>query len=82
MHPLTALRAAQHLEELRREGRRRPPVESGANLRIGPDRRVAGAGARALSEALGSVATQLDPGETHPSLDDRADANGSRAMAA
>jgi hypothetical protein len=62
MNPLTAMLAAQHLEELLREAesarRFRPERDSG---RPSGPRRLLGRSALGLSVALGSVATRLDP---------------------
>jgi hypothetical protein len=85
MHPLTALLAAEHVQDLLREAdktRLSNELRASGAARTPAWRRIAGGGARALSEALGSVAAQLDPGETHHPLDDTAGTRDSRAMAA
>ena len=86
MHPLTALLAAEHLQDLAREARRaRLSNElraSSAATRTPAWRRLAGTGARALSQVLGSLATSLDPSQSSRELDESADPSGTRAMAA
>jgi len=85
MHPLTALLAAEHLQDLLREADRARlsnEVRASASARTSAWRRVAGSGARALSLTLGSVAAHLDPSEPRRGLDDAADPSGTRAMAA
>ncbi|HEV2006022.1 MAG TPA: hypothetical protein VGQ85_05345 [Candidatus Limnocylindrales bacterium] len=85
MHPLTALLAAEHLQDLRREAARARlsnEARASASPRTPAWRRVAGGGARALSRALGSVAANLDPSQPSRGLDEAADPSGTRAMAA
>jgi hypothetical protein len=85
MNPLTAFLAAEHLQDLVREAdRARLSNELRASAPARPPgwRRVAGAGARALSKGLGSVAAKLDPTEADHALDEARDPSGSRAMAA
>jgi len=85
MHPLTALLAAEHLQDLRREAdkaRLSNEARASAPARTSTWRRVAGSGARILSQALGSVAASLDPSQPSRGLDDAADPSGTRAMAA
>lgn len=85
MHPLTALLAAEHLQDLTREANRARlsnELRASATTRTPAWRRVAGGGARALSRALGSVATSLDPSRPNRELDESADPSGTRAMAA
>jgi hypothetical protein len=85
MHPLTALLAAEHLQDLAREAdqaRLSNELRASATTRTPAWRRVAGSGARALSHVLGSVATSLDPSQPSRGLDEAADPSGTRAMAA
>lgn len=85
MLPLTALLAAEHLQDLAREANRARlsnELRASAPTRTPAWRRVAGGGARALSRALGSVATSLDPSRPSHELDEGADPSGTRAMAA
>jgi hypothetical protein len=85
MHPLTALLAAEHLQDLAREADRARlsnELRASAITRTPTWRRVAGSGARILSQALGSVAASLDPSQPSRGLDDAADPSGTRAMAA
>jgi hypothetical protein len=85
MHPLTALLAAEHLQDLLREAdkaRLSNEVRASASARTSAWRRVAGRGARALSLALGSVAAHLDPSVPRRELDETVDPSGTRAMAA
>ena len=85
MHPLTALLAAEHLQDLAREADRARlsnELRASAITRTPTWRRVAGNGARILSQALGSVAASLDPSQPSRGLDDAADPSGTRAMAA
>jgi hypothetical protein len=85
MHPLTALLAAEHLQDLLREAdkaRLSNEVRASASARTSAWRRVAGSGARALSLALGAVAAHLDPSMPPRELDETVDPSGTRAMAA
>jgi len=85
MSPLTAFLAAEHLHDLLREAdnaRLSKEVRAAAPARTPTWRRIAGGTAQALSEALGSVATNLDPKAPRRTLDDAADPSGNRAMAA
>jgi len=85
MHPLTALLAAEHLQDLAREANRARlsnELRASATPRTPAWRRMAGSGARALSQALGSVAASLDPSQPHRGLDEAADPSGTRTMAA
>jgi hypothetical protein len=85
MHPLTALLAAEHLQDLAREAekaRLSNELRASAPTRTPAWRRVAGSGARALSQVLGSVAASLDPSQPSRGLDEAADPSGTRAMAA
>jgi hypothetical protein len=85
MHPLTALLAAEHLQDLAREADRARlsnELRASAITRTPTWRRVVGSGARALSQALGSVPASLDPSQPSRGLDDAADPSGTRAMAA
>jgi hypothetical protein len=85
MSPLTALLAAEHLQDLLREAdtaRLLSEARAAAPARTPTWRRIAGGAARALSDALGSVAANLDPNATRGALDDAADSSGNRAMAA
>ena len=65
MHPFTALIAAQHLDELRREAdsTRRGRVIRDSHTVASPSAwsRLVGRSARALSTALDGVASRLDP---------------------
>ena len=65
MHPFTALIAAQHLDELRREAAstRRAHVARDSHEVAGPSAwsRLVGRSARGLSTALDGVASRLDP---------------------
>jgi hypothetical protein len=85
MHALTALLAAEHLQDLAREAARARlsnELRASATTRTPAWRRVAGSGARALSQALGSVAASLDPSEANRGLGEAVDPSGTRAMAA
>jgi hypothetical protein len=85
MHPLTALLAAEHLQDLAREANRARlsnEVRASRTTRTPAWRRAAGGGARALSQALGSIAASLDPSQPSRGLDETADPSGTRAMAA
>lgn len=85
MHPLTALLAAEHLQDLAREAtkaRLSNELRASATTRTPAWRRVAGRGAKALSQALGSIAASLDPSQPSGGLEDAADPGGTRAMAA
>jgi hypothetical protein len=85
MHPLTALLAAEHLQDLAREANRARlsnEVRASRTTRTPAWRRVAGGSARALSRALGSIAASLDPSQPSRVLDETADPSGTRAMAA
>lgn len=85
MHPLTALLATEHLQDLRREAakvRLSNELRASTTTRTPAWRRLAGSGARALSRTLGSVAASLDPSEPSRGRDDAADPSGTRAMAA
>ena len=85
MHPLTALLAAEHLQDLAREAskaRLSNELRAASTIRTPAWRRAAGSGARALSQALGSVAANLDPSKPSRELDEAADPSGTRAMAA
>jgi len=66
MHPFTALIAAQHLDELRREAdaaRRARRVRDIHAEPTGPSAwsRIVGRSARGLSNALDGLASRLDP---------------------
>lgn len=65
MHPFTAMIAAQHLDELRREAasNRRVRVTRDSHSPASPSgwSRVVGRSARGLSAALDGVASRLDP---------------------
>jgi len=65
MHPFTAMIAAQHLDELRREAasNRRVRVTRDAHTPSSPSgwSRLVGRSARGLSAALDGVASRLDP---------------------
>ena len=66
MHPFTALIAAQHIDELRREAseaRRAHAFRESDAVATGPSAwsRLVGRSARGLSDALDGVATRLDP---------------------
>ena len=85
MHPLTALLAAEHLQDLAREANRARlsnELRASTITRTPVWRRVVGSGARALSRGLVSVAASLDPSQPSRELDDAADPSGTRAMAA
>ena len=85
MHPLTALLATEHLQDLAREAakvRLSNELRAASTTRTPAWRRVTGSGARALSRALGSVAASLDPSQPSRGLDEAADPSGTRAMAA
>ena len=81
MHPMTALLAADHLRDLRRDAAedrlakamRHEPTNPG-----NPVRRLVGRGARSLSSALESVAARMDPAP----LDSCVDGSGPSALAA
>jgi hypothetical protein len=66
MHPYTALLAAEHLEELRREANSTRRAEAGRDSHVFISRssgwsRLVGRSARGLSAALDAVASRLDP---------------------
>jgi hypothetical protein len=79
MNALTALLAAEHLRELRRDAAEdrlaRDPRDEPTNP-AGPVRRLVGRGARSLSSALESVAARMDP------EDGCVDGSGPSALAA
>lgn len=84
MHPLTALLAAEHLQDLAREAhkaRLSNELRASAPERAPAWRRISGSGARALSDAFCSIAASLDPLPDHL-REDAADPSGTRAMAA
>jgi hypothetical protein len=81
MHPITALLAAEHLRELRRdaaENRLAKVMDDDTTNPGGPVRRLVGRGARSLSSALGSVAARMDPAP----VDGCVDGSGPSALAA
>jgi hypothetical protein len=85
MHPLTALLAAEHLQDLAREANRARlsnELRASATTRTPAWRRVAGTGARARSRALGTVPATLEPSQSSRGLDEATDPSGTRAMAA
>jgi hypothetical protein len=66
MHPFTALIAAEHLDELRREAASTRSASVARDSHAGPTSpsawsRLVGRSARGLSTALDTVATRLDP---------------------
>jgi hypothetical protein len=67
MHPFTALIAAQHIDELRREADsiRRARVARDSHAPTAPSRwsRLVGRSARGLSAALDGVASRMDPAQ-------------------
>ncbi len=84
MHPLTALLAAEHLQDLAREAHRArlaSEVRASAPRRAPVWRRVAATSARTISDALDSIAASLDPLPDR-SRKEAADPSGTRAMAA
>ena len=64
MHPVTALLAAEHLDDLRHEAnsaRLARLANQDRPARLAAWRRVLGRGTRSLSDGLGAVASRLDP---------------------
>jgi hypothetical protein len=79
MHPMTALLAAEHLRELRRdaaEDRLAKATRDDTTTSTNAVRRLIGQGARSLSSAFGLVAARIDP------TDGCVDGSGPSALAA